>query len=183
MTLIGLTGVPGCGKTTVANALKEQGHCVIDIHRVVVDNNFILGIDEERDSKEMDLDKLSEHLQSNVRNKFSSDGSRCFLDSHLSHLLPVDHVIVLRCHPDVLKLRMEARGWSEAKVRENLEAEAMAIITQEALEAGLDTYEIDVTDIKVESILTIIDDILDNGMGEQYRPGAIDHFEEILKWY
>jgi len=177
MSLVAISGIPGCGKSTVAKSLREKRYTVIDINSVVKDNNFILGIDEERDSIDVDLDALGDYV-------IKQDGDNwIFLDSHLSQLLPVEKVLVLRCHPDILKKRMVARGWSNAKVRENLEAEAMAVITQEAQDRRLDTYEIDVTDIKVESILNIIFDILENGKGEQYRPGAIDHFEEILKWY
>jgi adenylate kinase len=111
------------------------------------------------------------------------DKKTIYLEGHVSHLLPVDMIIVLRCSPKVLKERLEARDWSPEKVKENLEAEAMGVITQECLESDIDTYEIDVTDIKVEDILQYVQRIVRGQGAEEFGPGKIDYFQEIMEWY
>ena len=179
MPLIAITGVPGTGKSSLGRHLSEAGETVIDINATVIEYDFILGRDEERDSLDVDINGLTGFVLA-LEGK---DSRNIFLEGHVSHLLPVDKVVVLRCRPEVLKTRLEERGWSGEKVRENLEAEAMAVITQEAVEAGLDSYEIDVTDIKVEDIAGIVQGILQGAGLEEHRPGKIDFFEEIMKWY
>lgn len=58
------------------------------------------------------------------------------------HLLPVvlrdgelSFVAVLRCEPMVLKRRLVARGYNRAKIVENLEAELIGVILDEAVRA------------------------------------------------
>ena len=46
----------------------------------------------------------------------------------------MDGAWVIRCDPSVLRGRLEARGYKPAKVVENLEAEALDIILQEAVD-------------------------------------------------
>ena len=179
MALIAITGVPGTGKSSVSKLLAEGGDTVFDLNKTVFEHNFILGHDEERDSAEVDMDALSNFALA-LEGK---DTRTIFLEGHVSHLLPVDLIIVLRCRPTVLKKRLEARDWSKGKVRENLEAEAMAVITHECLDSGIDTYEIDVSDIKVEDIMSSVLDIVRGDKDlENFRPGRIDFFQEILKW-
>jgi adenylate kinase len=57
----------------------------------------------------------------------------------------VDVAWVLRCDPDVLRGRLQRRGYSTGKVVENLEAEALDIILQEALDMGAPVLQRDGT--------------------------------------
>ncbi len=103
------------------------------------------------------------------------------LVGHFSHLLPVDLSIVLRCHPDILEKRLEAKGWRSAKVRENVEAEALGVITQEASERG-SAFEVDTTSRSPQDTARIVLEVLEGG-GQQYRAGSVDWSEVILSWY
>ena len=47
------------------------------------------------------------------------------VDSHLAHHMPLDALIVVRCDPAELKLRLEARGYSAKKVQANVEVEML----------------------------------------------------------
>ena len=61
------------------------------------------------------------------------------IDSHLSHYLPkeyVDTCIITKCNLKLLKKRLEERGYSKNKVRENLDVEIFDTCRLEALEAG-----------------------------------------------
>jgi len=94
----------------------------------------------------------------------------------------INLIIVLRSHPDVLRKRLEERNYSEEKLRENLEAEAIDVILEEALETGKPVYEIDTTEMNIDDVKKAVEDIL-SGRTEAYRPGKIDFSEVILSWY
>jgi adenylate kinase len=85
-----------------------------------------VGHDADDQADVVDVRRLARRLP-------ADDGARVAYEGHLAHLLPVDAVWVVRCDPAVLRGRLEGRGYPEAKVRENLEAEALDLILQEAL--------------------------------------------------
>jgi adenylate kinase len=101
-------------------------------------------------------------------------------EGHLAHLCDgADKVIILRVHPDVLRPRLEARKYSQSKVRENLEAEAMGVCTAEAYEIyGEDVQEIDATELGVEEIVDLISGII---IGEiKLSVGEIDFMDWLI---
>lgn len=120
--MIGITGTPGTGKSTIAGILESRGHRVVRAGETV--GPFVIGDDPARDTKIVDEEAWAAAFT-------PIDG---FVEGHLAHLLPCDRVVVLRCRPDVLEKRLAARGYAEAKVRENAEAEALDVILVETLE-------------------------------------------------
>ena len=67
------------------------------------------------------------------------DEKTLVIDSHMSHFLPKDYVelcVVTKCDLKTLKIRLEARGYSEAKVKENMDAEIFDVCRVEAEEMG-----------------------------------------------
>ena len=171
--LVALTGTPGTGKTSVAKVLKEK-YSVIHLNEL---KEFYLDYDEERGSYEVDIEGL--------RRKFSSfeHSGTVILEGHFSHEMPVDIVIVLRCLPDELRRRLEKRKYPEEKVRENVEAEAMGLITAESIgiQGGDRVYEVDTTGIDKEEVARDVEEIL-NGRGERFKR-RVNYMEEIMKWY
>jgi adenylate kinase len=115
-----------------------------------------------------------------IEQKFSHEN--IFLISHLAHLLNNDITIVLRCSPKELRKRLMRKGYSWKKVIENLEAEALGVITAESLARNKKTYEIDTTKLSKEEIANKIVLIM-NGKVKCYKTGRIDWSEEILEWY
>ena len=110
---IGVIGTPGCGKTTLCEKL---GIPTISI-RDLAESNGCLGEIDSEGSAEVDVEKL---------NKLWVKPSELTLyDGHLAHHLPVDALIVMRCNPKELKLRLEARGYSSRKVQDNVEVEML----------------------------------------------------------
>ncbi|WP_424359610.1 adenylate kinase family protein [Methanocella sp. MCL-LM] len=162
---IALTGTPGTGKSTVAR-LVDAGFTVVDINAIIKDT-YNLGVDEERDSAIADIEGLSHYVE-----KLTGDS---ILEGHVAHLLPVDKIIVLRASPVVLRKRLEARGWTPAKVEENLEAEALDVILVEALEQCDAVYEIDTTEKTPETVAGCIREII--GGTDKYKPGSVDFSE------
>ena len=135
--LIGLTGTPGSGKTTSSDILIGRGYDIKDLNQIAKEHQCVVDYDKERDSREIDTEKLNRAFL----REFS--GKNCIIEGHLSHLLSVDMVIILRCDPLILKKRLEDKGWSQSKVKENVEAEILDVIKIEAHEEGHEIYEID----------------------------------------
>lgn len=123
---VALTGTPGVGKTTVAAVAARHGWRVVDVKAWAREVGAIAGYDAEDAAFAIDVRKLARKLP-------KDDGSKVLYEGHLSHLLPVDAAWVIRCDPRVLRPRLVARGYGPAKVAENLEAEALDVILQEAL--------------------------------------------------
>ena len=179
--LVALTGTPGTGKTSVSTILIENGIEIVDLNKIAVENNFIIGIDEERNSRIIDIDRLNEFVKENY-----SRNDIVFVEGHLSHLLKnVNKVIVLRCHPDELKRRLSGKKWKKEKIKENLEAEMLDVILCETVEihSEKNIFEIDTTDKSIDSVASSIMEIIKNKFKhmKKYNIGKVDWSEEILK--
>ena len=172
--LVAVTGTPGTGKTSACDVLARRGYAVVDLDDLARTGGYIVGRDEARQSDEVDVDALRENLR--VPAKVA------FLRSHYSHRMDVNLAVVLRCRPSVLRKRLEARGWSAAKVRENVEAEAIDVITQEAAEALPLVYEVDTTALDPGQTADAILGIL-QGRTQGREAGSVDWSEEVLSWY
>lgn len=178
--IVALTGTPGTGKSSVSKHLRNDGYEVLDINEIVLTENFVTAYDDTRKTSEVDLEALNKYMGECI-----TSGDPVILEGHLAHLLSIiDQVIVLRCHPDELQRRLNDKGWSEAKIRENLEAEVVDSITIECLNTydRDKIFEIDTTKDSPEKTMEKILDII-SGRVEGYAPGRIDWSEEILKWY
>jgi adenylate kinase len=140
---IGITGTPGTGKTTVAEALDRE---VISIKEFARER----GLGEEKELFEIDTEAVKEALPED-----------CWVEGHLAHKVGVDYCIVLRTRPDILEERLEDRDYSDEKVQENLEAEKMDLILSEAFEATK-VYEIDTTKKSVEDVVDEINSAVKN---------------------
>ncbi|MFH0967545.1 MAG: adenylate kinase family protein [Methanobacteriota archaeon] len=148
--LIALTGTPGTGKSTIANELAERGYQIIKVNDTI--DPYVLEKNDKLDTRIVDTDRWSAEFP-------FKEG---IVEGHLSHLLPVERVIVLRCRPDVLKSRLIDRGYHQDKVAENVEAEMLDVILIEALEEHTPEliYEIDATDMSVPEVADMLCGIL-----------------------
>jgi adenylate kinase len=126
MVRVALTGTPGVGKTTVAAVAARHGWRVVDVKEWAQREGAVAGYDTQDDALAIDVRKLAKRVP-------KDDGSKVLYEGHLSHLLPLDGAWVIRCDPRVLRPRLVARGYKAEKVVENLEAEALDVILQEAL--------------------------------------------------
>ena len=130
-----VTGTPGTGKTTVSTILSEKlGARHIELSKFSIENGYVIEEDVERDTKVVDMDAIG----STVRDIIEKSASPVIIDGHYAHELVDESLItclfVLRRQPWDLKGVLEARLYSSDKVWENLEAEIMGVITEEALE-------------------------------------------------
>lgn len=173
MTAIFITGTPCTGKTTAASRLNGR---LFKINELAISHGFILGVDEEKGYQIIDIEKLSCYVYDLVKD---CDELLIF-EGHVTHLLDgADKVIVLRLHPDVLESRLRERNYSEAKIRENLEAEALGVCLAESLEKYPDnTYEIDVTCLTVDEVTDLIEEVIADG--SDYPAGSVDFMDWLV---
>lgn len=142
---------------------------VVDINALVKEG-LSTGVDLERGCLIADMDALEKRIQ-----ELDSD-EIIILEGHLSHHL-ADEAIVLRLVPDRLGHRLRRRGYTEEKIRENMEAEALDVILVEAVELCKHVHEIDTTDKSPEEVAELIVKVI---LGEiELPPGRIDWIEEI----
>ena len=149
-----VTGTPGVGKTTATDHVETDLE-VIHLNDLVREAGLTEGTDEERDSLVVDIEAVADRL----------DGlDDVYVESHVSHHLDVDRVIVLRCSPEQLEERLLERGEPPEKASENAEAEALDVILSEAVDRhGLSSvYEIDTTDRTPAVVARDIEAVLEN---------------------
>lgn len=181
--LIGITGTPGTGKTSVTAQLeKKPGYQVIHLNELIKGEKLYSEVDVERDCVVADMDLVEQR----VMKKIDTSCPVTILDSHLSHHI-ADIVIVLRTSPDELRERLQKRHYSENKVQENMEAEALDVILFESVEWCDKVFEIDTTNQAIEVTTKNIEEILDavlkgqdETLIEKYKPGSVDWSEEFF---
>ena len=128
-----LTGTPGTGKTTLCTLLSTHTGlhpiCVGDWIKTKQLHGMYL---PDLDTFELDEDKLCDELEPVL------DKGGCIVDFHTVDFFPkrwFDVVIVLRTENDVLFPRLEARGYSQKKIEENVQAEIFQVVLDEARES------------------------------------------------
>lgn len=139
-----ITGVPGTGKTTLTQLLHAQlnesinqkfgtqgveYYKNINVGEVIKEHKFWKDYDDERQCSIFDEDMLLDHLET-----FVPKGG-CLVDFHTCGFFPeryFDMVILLRCDNTVLYKRLEARGYSQEKITENVDCEIHEVVKDEA---------------------------------------------------
>lgn len=174
--IVSITGTPGTGKSSVGIVLERRGRTISELGDLIKEHGLYDGRDEERGSLEVDTEVLSARLPALLPK------GDILLLGHLSHLVATDLVIVLRCRPSVLEKRLLSRGWPPAKVRENVQAEALDVILVEAVESGRETVEIDTTALGPDEVADAVEDIL-KGERKKYEVGNVDWSSEVLDWF
>ncbi len=162
-----LTGTPGTGKTTIASILRTRGMQVISQKETMAP--YLLEHDTERDTDIIDEEAWADDF-------VPVEG---IIEGHLTHLLPADRVVVLRCRPDILAARLRARGYAEEKVQENAEAEALDAIFIEALEVHPEEH-ITVIDTTTQSAQKTADEIEAFIRGDALHSLTVPDWSEFL---
>lgn len=185
--VIVIAGTPGVGKTTISKILVDKlGVIHIDLSELAISKRLYSFYDEKRESYVIDEYRLVSELK-----RILKQNNIFIIDTHYPEILPkeiVDIVIVLRLHPRILEKRLQAKNWSWRKIRENLLAEILSVVTVNAIEKfGINkVYEINTTDKTLEQVIENIIDILEEP--GKHKPGLVIDWltilppEEILKY-
>lgn len=153
MMIIAISGIPGTGKTLIAKKLADGiDFKYISLNDIAEKFDLYTGFDKERNTKIVDTGKINE--------KITAMGSKnIIIESHYAHDIESDILIILRCDIKELKKRLLKRKWSPKKIEENIEAEIMEIIPEEARKTGKkfniidNTYKTEETLEKIKKIL------------------------------
>ncbi|MFA5862049.1 MAG: hypothetical protein WDA16_10185, partial [Candidatus Thermoplasmatota archaeon] len=76
-------------------------------------------------------------------------------------------------------------GWSESKIRENVEVEALDVLAGEVLDSGLPAREVDTTGLAVEKAASAVWEIVEDGPeGLKGKPVGTARWKlESLPWF
>lgn len=149
---VAVSGTPGTGKSTATDRLETDFE-IVHLNEVIEREGLVEGSDPERDTVIADMAAVEAWLD---------ERDDVVIESHLTHHLEADRVIVLRCHPDELTRRLRERGDSASKIQENVESETLDIILAEAVQThGEDhVFEIDTSGRKPGEVATEIDAVI-----------------------
>ena len=169
---IAITGVPTVGKTTLAKKLsRELGYKLVSINDLAEKLKAYSDYDSKRESKILDMNKL--------RLAIKGMKGDIILDGHTSHEFDVNLVIVLRCNPEILQKRLKKKyPRNPFKVRDNVDAELVGVITHEALKYNDKVFEIDTTKMSVKDVVNTALDIVKRKRG--HEAGKIDWIEREI---
>ncbi|EGT38247.1 hypothetical protein CAEBREN_17186 [Caenorhabditis brenneri] len=130
-----ITGSPGTGKSTLGQQVADRlGFEFIEVSKEVRENNLQGEFDEQYNCHVLDEDKLLDHISE----RMDSENGGMVVDYHGCDLFPerwFDVVAVLRCSTEKLYDRLQARGYTEFKIKENVECEIFGSLLEEAKES------------------------------------------------
>ncbi|CUG88740.1 Hypothetical protein, putative [Bodo saltans] len=128
-----ITGTPATGKTSMAQLIAQELQLKhIEVGKVIKEERFYTSFDEELDTRiieEDDEDRLLDFLEP----KMMEGG--VVVDYHSCEFFPerwFQIVVVLRTSTEVLFERLSGRGYGDAKRDENMEAEIIGVVEEEA---------------------------------------------------
>lgn len=194
--LIGLTGTPGTGKTSVSKLLeKRSGWKIIYLNDLIKEEHLYTEVDKKRDAVVADMELIRERLAGIFEYEKGQDGEKekvngeekeniTIIESHLAHYI-TDIVIVLRAYPPELKKRLEKRGYSEEKINENAEAESIDLILAEAFEWCKKVFEVNTTGRTAEETAEDVEKIIGHLLSgkedelQEYSPGSLDWIDSV----
>jgi Predicted nucleotide kinase (related to CMP and AMP kinases) len=139
--IIGITGTPGTGKTTVSRYFDIE---TVDLKQYAEENN--MGSLNTQGELEVDI----EELRQNPPQEGEGD---LIVEGHLAHFIDLDYCVVLRCRPDILRQRLQKRDYSKQKIDENVESEKLDIILSQAVRNQERVLEVNNTDKEEEEVV------------------------------
>ncbi|KAF1985991.1 P-loop containing nucleoside triphosphate hydrolase protein [Aulographum hederae CBS 113979] len=152
-----ITGTPGVGKTSHCELLAQNtGLKHMPINQIAQDRDCVDGKDEELGSLLVDEDKLLDAIEDEVKQ------GGYIIDWHACDLFPkswIDLVVVIRCDSTILYDRLEARKYSAKKLEENMDAEIMQVLLEEARDAYDEEIVVELQSDKIEDVEGNVDRI------------------------
>ena len=180
---IAVTGTPGCGKTSMCQigltySSEMGGDVTVQTVEKLADVAGALdATDADDESAPIDIELLREQLTTDW-----NEAPRCLtlVDGHLSHLLAVDAIVIIRCEPSLLSARNEARGWPEQKVTENSEWELLGGPWNDREEwADTPVLELDSSEVSPEMSFSALMEWAGNGFKPERPEQSIDWIERL----
>ncbi len=181
--VIAISGIPGTGKSTVAIALgKLLNAPVWNLGEIAVKHELVEPDESGRDAQVVDTDALADVLMDEIP---TVHGDNLIVEGHYADVTPAEFIVlgvVLRCKPEVLWNRLAKRGYSETKVRENVQAEILGDCTSYMLELelGKNLIEVDTSNTTAEEVANLLLGILRSPTkAENYPAGNINWLQYL----
>ena len=181
-----VSGTPGTGKTTVSqNLLNNFKSKVISLNELAISEKLIINYDTERETSVINEKNLVRYVIKLIERYNKLGLEFLIIESHFSDIVPgqyIDYVIILRCDPDELYVRLKERGYKKEKIRENVQSEILGNSANFFLNKQLNKpiLEIDTTNNSVDVITKTITKILTGKVDvNEYIIGKIDWLEKL----
>ncbi|MHA1318241.1 MAG: adenylate kinase family protein [Promethearchaeota archaeon] len=186
MKILIVSGTPGTGKTTVSqNLLNNFKAKVISLNELAISEKLIINYDVERETSVINEKKLIHYIIKLIERYNKLDLEILIIESHFSDIVPgqfIDFIIILRCDPDELYVRLKERGYKKEKIRENVQSEILGNSANFFLNKQLNKpiLEIDTTNNNVDVITKTITKILTGKVDvNEFIIGKIDWLEKL----
>ncbi|MBS7655390.1 AAA family ATPase [Candidatus Bathyarchaeota archaeon] len=182
--LILVSGVPSVGKTKFSKALaKKLKATYVNIGEIALKKGFIKDFDSKRDTYIVDFKKLKAWLNSflkHTKGLIILDG---YYTPYIASKTQVKKVFILRCHPIILKKRLEVKGYSSEKVLENVVAELLDASLFEALKCYRKNSLNKICELNASKrgISSLINEALRNLKKRRGVFGEVDWIKELNK--
>jgi len=169
MVIVAISGVGGTGKATAAKLLvkalnkkiksRKQKYKLVDLNRLAGRTKAYTEYDKARKSKIVSITKLKKEVK-----KLAKKYENIVMEGHFAHVFHADIVVILRCEPRTLERRLRKKYKWPTKITENVEAEMINLITEEALPLNkLGTiFEVDTTRKTAKQTEKTIEKIIKN---------------------
>ena len=166
-----ISGTPCTGKTIITKELsKRLKWKLISVNDLAKQLNAYLGEDKKRNAKILDMKRIEKYLE-----KVEDD---VIIEGHVAHEISCDVVINLRCNPEILEKRLKERYPDKLeKIKENIDAEILGVITSESIRCNEKVYEVNTSKKSVDQNVDDIVEII-NGNTKDYEVGLIDWLEK-----
>lgn len=160
-----ITGTPGTGKTTLADMLVDvlDGYQHVEVSRFAKERQLLEGYDEVLDTHVIEEDAVLDAIE-----PFMTEGG-VVVDYHSCEFFPerwFDLIVVLTCDNTVLYDRLVKRGYSTAKISENVQCEIMQVVLDEARSSYEERRVVALTSESVEQM---------EGNLERIKQWAVEH--------
>lgn len=181
-----ITGTPGVGKTSLAQALSRHLHVpTVSLRDLLRAAGELNEWDENSRAHLVDPRASRPAVLSEFLAQFSSVPN-VIVEGHIVELLPAslwDFILVLRTHPAIMKRRLETRDYSPDKISENLEAEILAAVAGEI--AQLDhphVMEITTGDRTVQECVDLVSPLIIESLDvpPEFQLGHINWLDQLL---
>lgn len=138
------------------------------INDIAKERDCITGYDEGRQSSIVDEDKLLDAIEPDL------EKGGLIIDWHCCDIFPerlIDLVLVLRTDTEILYDRYKERGYEEAKLQENMDAEIMQVLLQEARDSYEEEVVIELPSNNIEDLESNVQRIVQwrNSYDEQHK--------------